>query len=87
MLPNLLTRLSGSRHHVNAAPMCAVLNRQDWVPANVKARVLEWKIRMDLIEYVARGSPEFDLDSVLAYVPRDVTPGSRPEGRWYDHLK
>ncbi|KAK0626528.1 HypA protein [Immersiella caudata] len=54
-------------HHVNAAPMFVTLNKLDWIPAETKARLLEWKVRMDLVQYAARGAPELDLERLKEY--------------------
>ncbi|ETS80297.1 hypothetical protein PFICI_07826 [Pestalotiopsis fici W106-1] len=62
-------------HHVNVNPIFITLNRQDWIPMPLKVRLLEWKIRMDLIQYTARGSPDLDLDRIRAYVPTASNPG------------
>lgn len=57
-------------HHVNSAPIHLVINAQSWIPPETKARLLEWKIRYDLVEYAARGVPELSLDQIKAYQPR-----------------
>ncbi|KAI3396354.1 hypothetical protein diail_12244 [Diaporthe ilicicola] len=57
-------------HHVNAAPFHLTINSQPWISAQTKARLLEWKIRYDLIQYAARGVPELSLDQIRAYKPR-----------------
>ncbi|KAL2144310.1 hypothetical protein VTI28DRAFT_9298 [Corynascus sepedonium] len=62
-------------HHVNASPFFVALNAQDWVPLEAKARLLEWKIRMDLIEYAARGAPELSAQKLAAYKPRKPDAG------------
>lgn len=54
-------------------PIILVLNAQDWVPLEAKARLLEWKIRMDLVQYAARKCPEIRLDRILAYEPKAST--------------
>lgn len=62
-------------HHVNAAPIFLTLNKQDWIPRATKARLLEWKMRMDLLQYAARGCPELDLERVRGYAPKCVEVG------------
>ncbi|KAK4138648.1 hypothetical protein BT67DRAFT_413207 [Trichocladium antarcticum] len=57
-------------HHVTSAPFFVTLNAQDWVSPETKARLLEWKIRMDLLQYAARGVPELSLEKLAAYQPR-----------------
>lgn len=57
-------------HHLNSSPIFVNINSQSWIPAETKARLLEWKIRYDLLEYAARGVPELSLDQIKAYQPR-----------------
>lgn len=66
-------------HHVNSGPFFVTLNRQDWIPVEVKVRLLEWKIRMDLIQYTARGSPELGTQKIRDYVPKSRDPGPAVE--------
>jgi hypothetical protein len=54
-------------HHVNAAPAFATISELDWIPDETKARLLEWKVRMDLVQYAARGAPELDLERLKGY--------------------
>ena len=51
-------------------PIFLALNAQDWIPLAAKTRLLEWKIRMDLVEYAARMCPPIAADRVLAYEPK-----------------
>lgn len=62
------------RHHVNVAPIFVTLNKQDWVSTEQKVQLLEWKIRMDIVQYVARGCPKLSVDRIAAYVPKDRDP-------------
>ena len=59
------------RHHVNSCPIYPLLLTKSfsWLPPATKARLLEWKIRLDLIQYVARGAPELALPSVHKPLP------------------
>ncbi|KAI1654881.1 hypothetical protein F4813DRAFT_368789 [Daldinia decipiens] len=57
-------------HHININPIYIILNGLDWIPIESKVRLLEWKIRLDLVQYAARGCPPFELDNIAAYVPR-----------------
>ncbi|TDZ33445.1 Oxidoreductase ptaJ [Colletotrichum spinosum] len=54
-------------HHINAGPFYPTANRQPWIPDAAKARLLEWKMRMDVVQYAARGCPSFSLDDILRY--------------------
>ncbi|KAI1133837.1 hypothetical protein F5Y05DRAFT_400713 [Hypoxylon sp. FL0543] len=58
-------------HHVNIAPIFVTINEQDWISTEVKVRLLEWKIRMDLIQYAAINCPPLRFDQFTSYVPRD----------------
>ncbi|ORY71923.1 HypA protein [Pseudomassariella vexata] len=62
-------------HHVNVSPIFIVLNKQDWISTENKVRILEWKIRMDLLQYAARGCPKILVDKIALYVPKDKNPG------------
>ncbi|KAK3370199.1 hypothetical protein B0H63DRAFT_454404 [Podospora didyma] len=57
-------------HHVNSSPIFLTINAQPWISAETKARLLEWKIRMDLIQYTARGVPALSLDKIASYKPK-----------------
>ncbi|KAK3359739.1 hypothetical protein B0T25DRAFT_564723 [Lasiosphaeria hispida] len=57
-------------HHVNASPIFLTINAQAWIPVETKARLLEWKIRMDLIQYAARAVPPLSLDKIASYQPK-----------------
>jgi hypothetical protein len=61
------------RHHVNVSPIFVALNAQPWLTTANKIRLLEWKIRMDIVQFAARGCPKLPFDEVLSYKPRDST--------------
>ena len=69
-----------ARHHVNASPFFVTINAQDWIPAEIKARLLEWKIRMDLLQYAGRGVPELSIDKLAGYQPRKPNAGGSLAG-------
>ena len=58
-------------HHINVLPIYIVLSKQDWIPLETKVRLLEWKIRIDLLQYAARSCPELSLDKITSYTPKD----------------
>ncbi|KAF4998487.1 hypothetical protein FGRMN_3106 [Fusarium graminum] len=58
-------------HHINSTPFFITLNNQSWIPASVKARFLENKIRLDLLQYIARGTPALRGDLLREYKPQD----------------
>lgn len=46
----------------------------------MKVRILEYKIRMDIVQYVARGCPPLDSAAISNYLPKDGTElVSKPE--------
>ncbi|KAK1833346.1 HypA protein [Podospora conica] len=63
-------------HHVNAAPIFLTLNKQEWIPTAAKVRLLEWKMRMDLLQYAARGCPDLDVERIRRYQPKCVEAGN-----------
>ncbi|KAL2676747.1 hypothetical protein Neosp_010512 [[Neocosmospora] mangrovei] len=58
-------------HHVTSTPFFLSLNVKPWIPASTKAQLLEYKIRMDLLTYAARGCPTLHGDLLREYTPRD----------------
>ncbi|KAI0515408.1 HypA protein [Xylaria bambusicola] len=60
-------------HHVNICPILLSINAQDWIPTACKVRLLEWKIRFDLLEYAARGCPPLSLENINSYIPKEQT--------------
>lgn len=68
--------MHAASHHLNSSPLYVTINSQSWIPAEIKARLLEWKIRYDLMEYAARGVPELSLDQIKAYQPRNKGSGT-----------
>ncbi|KAG7118497.1 Oxidoreductase ptaJ like protein [Verticillium longisporum] len=70
-------------HHTNSAPFFVALNKTDWISVEDKVRILEYKIRLDLVQNAARGTPEIRFDAIAAYRPKDLDRGkalvARPE--------
>ncbi|KAI0006931.1 hypothetical protein F4779DRAFT_594277 [Xylariaceae sp. FL0662B] len=64
-------------HHLNACPLFPFINSQDWISTENKIRLLEWKIRLDLLQYADSGCPPLAFDRIVKYVPKDN--GSGPE--------
>ncbi|KKK23172.1 hypothetical protein ARAM_002143 [Aspergillus rambellii] len=54
-------------HCVTSSIFLSVLTRQDWIRLEDRARVVEWKGRLDLIWYVICGLPELDIHAVENY--------------------
>lgn len=59
-------------HSVNATIFWPILNRQDWLSPTQKIRLLEWKIRFDLVLYASRKSPEIRRDEIRGYTRKVV---------------
>ncbi|KAI1147522.1 HypA protein [Nemania diffusa] len=60
-------------HHVNVCPLFVAINAQDWIPTASKVRLLEWKIRFDLLQYAARACAPVSLETITSYVPKEET--------------
>ncbi|KAI1326874.1 HypA protein [Xylariaceae sp. FL0255] len=59
-------------HQVNVCPLFLAINAQDWISTSNKVRLLEWKIRFDLLSYASRACAPASLDKIMAYIPKDV---------------
>ena len=55
-------------HAMNCSIFYTAIMRQDWISADNKKRLLEWKVRMDLALYASRGCPKLDLGRVKDYI-------------------
>ncbi|UKZ83563.1 hypothetical protein TrVFT333_011372 [Trichoderma virens FT-333] len=78
-------------HHLNSSPFFVTLLSFPWLPPSQKARMLEWKIRLDLVQYIARGCPPLRLDALKSFTPQNdsETPVTKPEDllpRFHDIL-
>ncbi|KAL7270784.1 hypothetical protein RUND412_006495 [Rhizina undulata] len=58
-------------HAVNSSIFLRTLLSQAWLTPSQKARLVERKVRVDVLLYVSRNSPELFVDEVRNYVPRD----------------
>ncbi|KAF4951993.1 hypothetical protein FGADI_7109 [Fusarium gaditjirri] len=58
-------------HHLTLAPLLLLLGPATWIPEKVKHRILEWKGRFDILQYVARWCPPLQIESVANYTPHD----------------
>jgi Questin oxidase-like len=54
-------------HGITSSIFYPMLFSQPWLSTRSKIRLLEWKGRVDLALYVARGSPELLLNEVVDY--------------------
>ncbi|KAI0201136.1 HypA protein [Astrocystis sublimbata] len=57
-------------HHVNVGPIFLAINSHDWIPTATKVRMLEWKIRFDLMQHAARACAPISLEKIESYVPK-----------------
>ncbi|KAI0377468.1 hypothetical protein F5Y04DRAFT_264337 [Hypomontagnella monticulosa] len=62
-------------HLVNVCPALITINSFDWVPLEDKVRLLEWLIRMDILQYAAAACPPLPLERLSSYVPKDKKAG------------
>ncbi|OTB05222.1 hypothetical protein M426DRAFT_320037 [Hypoxylon sp. CI-4A] len=62
-------------HGVTVAPVFLTINSLDWIPIESKVRLLEWMIRMELVQYAARACPPLQFDKLASYVPKDKNVG------------
>ncbi|KAI9698118.1 MAG: hypothetical protein M1820_007626 [Bogoriella megaspora] len=61
-------------HCVNCSIFFTAFLKQEWLPREDKARLLEWKVWNDLALYASRKSPDLLLDEIRNYKPK------RPSG-------
>ena len=64
-------------HHLTVTPFFVWLKSQPWISSASKARLLEWKLRLDAVDYICRGSPSLNMEPIRAYVPNDVRSGNK----------
>ncbi|EXK26256.1 hypothetical protein FOMG_17158 [Fusarium oxysporum f. sp. melonis 26406] len=57
-------------HAVNLSIFFCSFLRQSWLSIPNKIRLLEWKIRMDLVMYASPRPPKLLLDEIINYKPR-----------------
>ncbi len=60
-----------ARHHINASPIFLTILGQAWISDQAKVRMLEWKIRMDLLQYAACACPALSLAAIETYTPNE----------------
>ena len=56
-------------HAVTASIALTVLSEQDWIAREDKARLVEWKGRIDLMWYAASGAVELRREDITNYIP------------------
>jgi hypothetical protein len=57
-------------HCVNSSIFFSAFLKQPWLSEEVKIRLLEWKGRADLAQYVARGCPKLRTEEISSYLPK-----------------
>ncbi|KAK4243421.1 hypothetical protein C7999DRAFT_36254 [Corynascus novoguineensis] len=57
-------------HNMTASLMLTVLCRQPWIKIEDKARLVEYKTRLDLVWYAASAAPEIVTDYLVNYEPK-----------------
>lgn len=60
-----------NRHHVNSAPLFLAFNSDPSFSLETKIRMLEYKIRMDLVQYAAAAVPSLPLEGIASYRPKE----------------
>lgn len=68
-----LQTLISTSHQLTAAPFFLTINAQPWIPTPVKTRLLESKIRIDFLQYLARGCPRLHPSMLSSYTPTDAS--------------
>lgn len=56
-------------HNVTSSLFLTVMNQQDWLSLANKARLVEWKARLDLVWYAASAAPELRDEFANGYEP------------------
>lgn len=69
-------------HCINCSIFFSAFLKQSWLSEANKVRLLEWKVRNDLIMYASRGSPNLLLDEVVNYKPKK--PSKDAKDPWDD---
>ncbi|RFU72381.1 hypothetical protein TARUN_9877 [Trichoderma arundinaceum] len=57
-------------HHLNSSPFFVTILSLPWLSPSQKARILEWKIRLDIVQYIARGCPPLHVNAIMSFVPK-----------------
>lgn len=60
-------------HSLTSSPVFLTINKFDWLAPAQKVRLLEWKMRLDIMEYIAQSCPPLDPSSLSHYTPKDPT--------------
>lgn len=68
--PNIVMYDFYFMHCVNASIFFSAFLKQTWLSDANKARLLEWKVRMDLAMFASRRCPDMRLDEIRSYQPK-----------------
>lgn len=63
-------------HCVTVSIFITTFLAQDWITLENKARLLEWKVRFDMLMYATVGAPALDIDEIKNYVPKVAQDGA-----------
>lgn len=71
-------------HDTNLSIFIPRFMSASWLSPENKCRILEWKGRLDLANYVARACAELRRDEITNYAPKAVTVGKSKEQQWQE---
>ncbi|KAL9118256.1 MAG: hypothetical protein Q9187_005201 [Circinaria calcarea] len=74
-------------HCVNASIFYSSFLNQHWISDANKARLLEWKGRLDLCMYASRRSPQPLLEEIVNYRPKEALSSSGSWEKIFDRVK
>lgn len=57
-------------HSVNSSIAISSLMNQPWISPLNKSKILEYKGRLDLLQYASRGCPNLLIEEISSYVPK-----------------
>ncbi len=57
-------------HSVNSSIAVSSLMKQPWISPSNKSKILEYKGRLDLLQYASRGCPQLLIEEISSYIPK-----------------
>ncbi|KAK2601918.1 hypothetical protein QQS21_004509 [Conoideocrella luteorostrata] len=64
-------------HNLNSSPFVLSFNKP-FISKSAQIRILEHKMRYDLVQYIARGCPSLNVTFIRDYNPQNQSPASKP---------
>jgi len=64
-------------HCVNSSIFFPTFLKQPWITNEQKARLLEWKVRVDLTMYASRAAPQILVNEIARYKPKQLGKDAR----------